>query len=87
VKSLTLARLPAPSYTPEGQLLPPAKSKKATPADCADRVKRIFTSSDPLTAHFKERNFSICLHSDMEGAVENVKAVKAMIDSLNEEMR
>ncbi|UZJ53994.1 hypothetical protein CBS101457_003314 [Exobasidium rhododendri] len=73
-------------YTAEGQLLPPSKSKKATPTECAERVKHVLTDSDPLTAHFKERKyFSVCLHSDMEGAEENVRAVRAMIDTLNKE--
>lgn len=73
------------SYTPEGQLLPPAKSKKASPQDCANRVKNIASSSDPEAGPLKNRSYSVCLHSDMDGAVANVKAVRATIDSLNSE--
>ena len=75
---------PLCSYTPDGQLLPPAKSVKASPSTCAERVTNIITASNSLTDHFKQRPFSVCLHSDMDGAVDNVKAVRAAIDALNQ---
>jgi lactam utilization protein B len=64
-------------------LLPPAKSKKATPSQCAERVTNLSTSSDIQAEVLKGKSYSVCLHSDMEGALDNVKAVRTAIDNLN----
>lgn len=79
-------------YTPDGKLIPPAKSKSMTPDDCAERVRMVVEQdrlpaqgSDKPTSAFnmQGRPFSVCCHSDMHGATENVAAVRRMIDQLN----
>ncbi|PWN34566.1 LamB/YcsF [Meira miltonrushii] len=81
-------------YSAEGNLIPPAKSKPISPEECAERVRMAFendhlpaqqpasaTTTKPL--NLKGKHFSVCLHSDFKAAVDNVKAVRQMIDSIN----
>ncbi|MCO5549797.1 hypothetical protein L7F22_003271 [Adiantum nelumboides] len=81
-------------YSAEGNLIPPAKSKPISSQECADRVKMVFEndclpaqqpaqSTNTKSLNLKGRHFSVCLHSDFKTAVDNVKAVRQVIDNIN----
>ncbi|EJD49032.1 LamB/YcsF [Auricularia subglabra TFB-10046 SS5] len=78
-------------YDANGKLLPVAQSKTMSPGECAERVRRIAEedtnyaqgSSDGVKMGLQGRPFSVCIHSDIKTAVENVQAVRKVIDQLN----
>ncbi|CAO1622272.1 unnamed protein product [Parajaminaea phylloscopi] len=78
-------------YTPEGALIPPAKSKHIDPAESAARAVSPFlegtilaqSSSTPASMPLKGRPYSICLHSDLPHAVERLKEVRKKVDEIN----
>lgn len=81
-------------YTSGGDLVSPTKSKPISPQECAERVRVVAHegrnyaqggSQEQASVDMKldGRRFSVCLHSDLPGAVDNVKAVREMIDRLN----
>ena len=63
-----------------------------TSEECAERVRRIAEedynyaqgSSEGIKMNLGDRPFSVCCHSDMKTAVENVAAVRKTIDNLND---
>ncbi|KAF4910868.1 Lactam utilization protein lamB [Colletotrichum fructicola] len=72
-------------YSPEGALLPVAKSQPATPERCYERAKRAMVTDSGADSEgtefsfgFKGKAFSICIHSDMSTVMENVKGVRSM---------
>lgn len=77
-------------YTPEGALVPVAKSKMATPELIYERITKCAESDDrdhnqggSFKVGFSGRPFSICLHSDMPTALENAKAGRKAVDEAN----
>ncbi|EJD47350.1 LamB/YcsF family protein [Auricularia subglabra TFB-10046 SS5] len=66
-------------------------ARPMSPGECAERVRRIAEedtnyaqgSSDDVKMGLQGRPFSVCIHSDMKTAVENVQAVRKVIDQLN----
>ena len=77
-------------YNKEGGLVPVAKSKQATPEiiynrvqECALRDERDHNEGGVLKIGFDGQPFSICLHSDMPTALENVKAARKAVDEAN----
>jgi lactam utilization protein B len=77
-------------YNKEGGLVPVAKSKQATPEiiynrvqECALKDERDHNEGGVLRIGFAGQPFSICLHSDMPTALENVKAARKAVDEAN----
>ncbi|RSL97959.1 hypothetical protein CEP52_010629 [Fusarium oligoseptatum] len=77
-------------YSPEGKLLPFAKSRVATPELCSERAiaaTRTDTGKDingkQFSYGFGKKPFSICLHSDAPTVLENARAVRKAIDEAN----
>lgn len=77
-------------YSPEGALLPVAKSQPATPERCYERAKRAMVTDSGADSEgtefsfgFKGKAFSICIHSDMLTVMENVKGVRKAVDEAN----
>jgi LamB/YcsF family len=77
-------------YNKEGGLVPVAKSKQATPEisfnrvqECALKDKRDRNEAGVLKIGFARQPFSICLHSDMPTALEDVKAARKAVDEVN----
>ncbi|KAI0849394.1 LamB/YcsF [Daldinia vernicosa] len=76
-------------YDDQGGLVPVAESAPVTPELIAERI-RIFTSKGQAIS--KNRNavdipvdrqgFSICIHSDLPGALDNVTAARAAVEEL-----
>jgi UPF0271 protein len=77
-------------YNKEGGLVPVAKSKQVTPEiiynrvmECALKDERDHNEGGILKIGFAGQPFSICLHSDMPTALENVKAARKAVDEAN----
>lgn len=77
-------------YTPDGKLVPVAKSKKVTPEIIYDRItkcaltdEREHNGGGAFKVGFAGQPFSICLHSDMPTALENAKAGRKAVDAAN----
>lgn len=77
-------------YTPEGALVPVAKSVFATPELIYDRITRCAETDERdhnrrgfFKAGFAGQPFSICLHSDMPTALNNAKAARKAVDEAN----
>lgn len=77
-------------YSPEGALLPVAKSKPATPELCASRIRRMTKTDETADINgniiklgFNGRPFSVCIHSDMPTALSNVQGVREAVDEAN----
>jgi lactam utilization protein B len=77
-------------YNKEGGLVPVAKSKQVTPEiiynrvqECALKDERDHNEGGVLKIGFAGQPFSICLHSDMPTALENVKAARKAVDEAN----
>ena len=77
-------------YNKEGGLVPVAKSKQVTPEiiynrvqECALKDERDHNEGGVLRIGFAGQPFSICLHSDMPTALENVKAARKAVDEAN----
>ncbi|KAJ9637413.1 hypothetical protein H2204_004837 [Knufia peltigerae] len=77
-------------YSAKGELLPVSKSKPTTPEICASRF-RLMAEQDQtrdiddnlITLGFNGKPFSVCLHSDMPGALENARKVRQVVDEVN----
>lgn len=77
-------------YTPDGALVPVAKSKMATPELISERIKRCAETDERdhnqdgmFKVGFGGGAFSICLHSDMPTALGNAKAGRKAVDEAN----
>jgi lactam utilization protein B len=77
-------------YNKEGGLVPVAKSKQVTPEiiynrvqECALKDERDHNEGGVLKIGLAGQPFSICLHSDMPTALENVKAARKAVDEAN----
>jgi lactam utilization protein B len=77
-------------YNKEGGLVPVSKSKQVTPEiiyhrvqECALKDERDHNEGGVLKIGFAGQPFSICLHSDMPTALENVKAARMAVDEAN----
>ncbi|BFZ62817.1 hypothetical protein YB2330_003927 [Saitoella coloradoensis] len=71
-------------------LVPVAKSHPATPEGikkkvtmCSETGKTIDIDGDDLDMGFQGKPFTICLHSDMPTALQNVKAAREAVDAAN----
>jgi UPF0271 protein len=80
-------------YNKEGGLVPVSKSKQVTPEiiynrvqECALKDERDHNEGGVLKIGFAGQPFSICLHSDMPTALENVKAARMAVDEANLKM-
>ncbi|KAL2414727.1 Lactam utilization protein lamB [Exophiala dermatitidis] len=79
------------NYDANSMLLPAAKCKIATPEDCYNRLISIGLEGcvediDGIKRKldFNGKPFGLCLHSDMPGVLDNVKAVRKAVDKVNE---
>ncbi|CCH47069.1 hypothetical protein BN7_6678 [Wickerhamomyces ciferrii] len=77
-------------YDSKGGLVPPAKSRLKTPEIIHDSIyeaglkDQITDQNDDLIdLHFDGNPISVCLHSDMTTALENIKKAREAIDKLN----
>jgi len=77
-------------YTPDGKLVPVAKSQAVTPeliekriVAAAEKDERDHNEGGSLKLGFNGAPFSICLHSDMPTALENAKVGRKAIDAAN----
>lgn len=79
-------------WSSEGRLVHPSKSTKKLPQDIYDSVYKCgkedsFTSieGNEIKLGFKGIPFSLCLHSDMPGALQNIKVAREAINLVNKE--
>ncbi|CZR61399.1 related to lactam utilization protein LamB [Phialocephala subalpina] len=77
-------------YDLQGKLVPVAKSKKATPdmiyqriLECALKDERDHNEGGVFRIGFDGQPFSICIHSDMPSALENVRMARKAVDEAN----
>ncbi|OAA55136.1 Glycoside hydrolase/deacetylase, beta/alpha-barrel [Cordyceps fumosorosea ARSEF 2679] len=77
-------------YEPEGGLVPRARSREVTPALCYERAAEATargtakaTDGREVDLGLKGGAFSICLHSDVQGVLENAKLVRKAVDEAN----
>lgn len=77
-------------YSKEGKLIPVAKSQTVNGDIIYDRItsigmtgKRTDADGNELDLGFKDKPFSICLHSDMPTALANVIAGRKAVDEVN----
>ncbi|KAK5320500.1 hypothetical protein LTR93_006712 [Exophiala xenobiotica] len=77
-------------YSPKAELLPVSKSKPATPDLCASRVQMMAgkdqtkdVNGDLIALGFNGRPFSVCIHSDMPGALDNARKTRQAVDEAN----
>ncbi|KAI0163655.1 hypothetical protein BJ166DRAFT_298192 [Pestalotiopsis sp. NC0098] len=77
-------------YTKDKKLVPIALIKMASPEDIYNRIMSIGSTDstidqqgEKLVLGFGEEPFTVCIHSDMPTALENVKACRKGIDELN----
>ncbi|WVQ77235.1 hypothetical protein IAR50_006918 [Cryptococcus sp. DSM 104548] len=77
-------------YDPSGKLLSVAESRKPTEAGIREKVERVLKmqetldiDNNPLKLPFLERGFTICLHSDMPTALDNVRATRKAVDEFS----
>lgn len=78
-------------WSPEGNLVPPAGSRPKTPDSIYSQIEMagnmdtcIDSEGNPLPLGFSGAPFSVCLHSDMPTALENVRMARKAIDRINE---
>ncbi|KAI6083530.1 LamB/YcsF, partial [Hypoxylon rubiginosum] len=77
------------NYNEKGQLVPVAESTPATPALIAERIA-VFADSGKIKAKsgimvdipVDRQGFSICIHSDLPGALENATAARQTVDRI-----
>lgn len=79
-------------WSPEGNLIPPARSRLKTPKDIYDSIYKCGTTDtcedingDDLGMGFVCSPFTVCLHSDMPTALDNIKMARIAIDKVNTE--
>lgn len=77
-------------YSPQGALVPVAKSKTATPEMIYDRVigcalkdERDHNENGTFKVGFEGKPFSICIHSDMPTALDNARAARKAVGEAN----
>jgi UPF0271 protein len=77
-------------YSPEGALIPVAKSKPSTPELCASRVASMAATDETkdidggtIKLGFNGRPFSVCIHSDMPTALQNAQGARRAVDKAN----
>ncbi|KAI1097208.1 LamB/YcsF [Jackrogersella minutella] len=75
------------NYNDEGQLVPVAESVPATPELISERIRMFASkgqvkskSGDVVDIPVDRQGFSICIHSDLPGALENAAAARAAVD-------
>lgn len=80
-------------WSPEGNLLPPAKSRMKTPQDIYDSIYScgitdscLDINDEPIKFGFNGSPFSVCLHSDMPTALQNIVEARKAIDKVNSEL-
>lgn len=79
-------------YTKEMKLVPIAPGKMVSTEEIHRKTlmigrtdRTVDEDGEELDMGFRGRPFSICLHSDMPTALENVKACREAVDELNSE--
>lgn len=77
-------------YTKEGEMISVAKSKPATSEGIQEKITLVVNEDNTLDVDgnklklgFDGSPFSICLHSDMPTALDNVKAARKAVNELN----
>jgi UPF0271 protein len=77
-------------YSPEEKLVSVQQSKMATPELIYERIKRVaeadlrdHNAGGEFKVGFNGGPFSICCHSDMATALENIKAARKAVDEAN----
>jgi UPF0271 protein len=78
------------NYTAEGVLLGVPGSRKPTPDGIFDATMQLATEGKlpavdftPVDIGVSGKPFTLCLHSDFPGCVENVKAARRAVDEAN----
>lgn len=79
-------------WSTEGSLVHPSKSRKKSPKEifhsvhkCAKKARVTSIEDDDVKLGFDGLPFSLCLHSDMPGALENIKLARDAINLVNKE--
>ncbi len=79
-------------WNERGKVLPVADSNMATPQDIYQRARSIGlhdhtvdNQGNPLKLGFDGRPFSICIHSDMPTALDNVKECRRAVEEVIKE--
>ncbi|ODV97478.1 hypothetical protein PACTADRAFT_73219 [Pachysolen tannophilus NRRL Y-2460] len=80
-------------WNSEGNLVLPAKSQMKTPQEIYDSIYKCGTTGscfdnngEELNIGFGDAPFSVCLHSDMPTALENVIKAREAIDKVNKQL-
>lgn len=78
-------------YDEEGKLVPVAESVPVTPDLIAERIRTFASTGQTRTKvgnmvniPIDKQGFSICIHSDMPGALENAAAARAAVKGIQE---
>ncbi|TYJ51913.1 hypothetical protein B9479_007492 [Cryptococcus floricola] len=79
-------------YDAEGRLLSVGESRKPTEEGIREKVERVLREKEtldinnkPLKLPFLEGGFTICLHSDMPTALDNVRATRKAVDEFSKQ--
>ncbi|KAM3479982.1 hypothetical protein MY8738_005185 [Beauveria namnaoensis] len=74
-------------YSKEGKLVPRAQSRAVTPEMCGERAVEAARTgtwnNGEVGLGVNGRIFSICIHSDVPGALDNAKAVRRAVHEVN----